>query len=306
MGKFVVVIPTCGGSILLERTLQSLCETGLPPNLLEVIIVENGVKYQVETLVSLKFKKLPIKYLYSETPNKSMALNLALQDLDDDLLIVFLDDDVRVCSSLLAVYSDVANTFSRDFFFGGPMGVDYEEDPPTFLKEILPSSARGFDLGLEECEISAPLFMGCNWAAFAKDLKLIGGFDSRFGPGLTTAGTGQETTAMQKLLDAGVKAVYLPKAKNWHYVPRDRCNEQWLKKRAFKMGFSEGYRCYKPLNSFLPYPKWLLRRRVELFIGAIFFKTFSNHKKSFYCFFKHQYFVGQISGYKKARLDNEK
>ena len=56
--------------------------------------------------------------------------------------------------------------------------------------------------------ITSPVFLGANWAAFARDLKEVGGFDPWFGPGSATGSTGQEQTMQRRLLGAGLHGRY--------------------------------------------------------------------------------------------------
>ena len=68
--------------------------------------------------------------------------------------------------------------------------------------------------------ITSSIFLGLNWAAFASDLKEVGGFDPRFGPGSATGSTGQETAMQRRFLAAGLHGRDVPHAEVWHWIPR--------------------------------------------------------------------------------------
>jgi len=238
---FGVMIPTCGRPNLLKRTLDSLAKCDLPSGYLGLLVVENGPKGELESIVASAAPQLKEVYQYEQLPNKSNALNIGMRELPADFLF-FTDDDVRFSPQILNCYVDAANRHGAGHFFGGPVGVDYVQSPPHWLIPFLPISARGWSLNRSsECSYSRPDFMGFNWAAFREDIEAIGGFDPRFGPGSTTGATGQESTAMQRLLKNNVQGWYLPDAKVWHYVPEDRCTPEWTRRRYYQGGLSVGY-----------------------------------------------------------------
>lgn len=224
-----VVIPTAGRPDLLERTLRSLGQCGLPEGYRGVWVVENGAAAGARAVVGACRDELKARYLHVERPNKSHALNVALGRLESSL-VVFLDDDVRVSPSLLEAYADAAGQNGAGHFFGGPMGVDYEEPPPDWLRRYLPPSAIGWEgNGSDPSEV-----MGCNWAAFVDDIHRVGPFTTDRGPG--TSAVGQEHEMQARLARAGVRGRYVPDARVWHWVPRARCSPEWVLDRARRMG----------------------------------------------------------------------
>ena len=178
--KIVVVIATCGRQRLLERTLASLTQCRIPEGFEGTIVVENGSRSGADQVVRHAAAALKARYLFEPRGNKSRALNVALRQAGDALL-VFLDDDVRAGVALLESYATAASAAGRGHFFGGPVAPEYEEDASCLAREVLPISARGYD--------SSPTtwkwFLGFNWAAYGDDLKRVGGFDERLGPGVS-------------------------------------------------------------------------------------------------------------------------
>ena len=155
---------------------------------------------------STRQQRLGVRYLFEAAGNKSKALNAALAQIDEGL-VVFLDDDVRVGPDLLEVYAGAARRVGAGQFFGGPVEAEYEEAPPDWLIEFLPASARGWR-PRDPAEVKLkPLFLGFNWAAFASDLRRVGGFSERLGPG-SDAGVGDEREMQLSLVAAGLEAQY--------------------------------------------------------------------------------------------------
>lgn len=227
--QVTVMLPTMGRTALLRRTLESLIECDRPDGLDQVIVIENGGQCGAATVVEDLRAKLPLKYLFVEEPNKSIALNHALR-LVKSGLIVFIDDDIRLSPSLLMDYVKAAQE-NPSSFFGGPFGVDYERRPPEWLMRYLPRSARGWSLCDDSRRQGSHLwFLGFNWAAFANHIRDVGDFNERRGPSMPM--TGQETDMQQRLAQAGYSPHYVANAWVWHFVPENRCNATWVVERA--------------------------------------------------------------------------
>jgi glycosyltransferase involved in cell wall biosynthesis len=217
-------------------------------------------------------------YRFHPQGNKSAALNAALSELSDEL-VLFFDDDVRFSPQVLAAYYEAASTASARSYFGGPTAVDYEVVPPEWLRELLPLSAKGFSWSNGKF-VDRPCFLGFNWAAFANDLKQHGGFRIEFGPAdVERCPTGGETMMQIDLMHAGFRGVYVPQALVWHFVPAERCSPEWLLDRSYRNGIQLGLRGaadrLHPLWRML-YGQYSLT--VQLLRVAMAAGTFSNQK----------------------------
>ena len=257
-----VVIATREREALLARTLASLAECRRPEGFAGTLVVENGRRAGTERVVQTAAATLGARYLFESAGNKSKALNTALAQIDEGL-VVFLDDDVRVGPDLLEVYAEAARRVGAGQFFGGPVEADYEDAPPDWLIEFLPASARGWQPhDPAEVKLKA-LFLGFNWAAFASDLRRVGGFSERLGPG-SDAGVGDERDMQLNLVAAGLEAQYVPQALVHHWVPRDRCSPQWALERAYRNGVRRGLVTPEGRETltFAGYPLVLIRRTI--------------------------------------------
>ncbi|MCG8583247.1 MAG: glycosyltransferase [Pirellulales bacterium] len=248
-----VVIATAGRPALLERTLDSLAACTKPVHYRGVWIVENGPPGNVRQIAAKYEAQHDVRYCHVSRPNKSNALNRLLEQSDDELL-VFTDDDVRFEHDALLAYETAAQDIHRGQFFGGPLGVDYESDPPPdWMRPMLPKTAVGWQRSERQIvRLPRPRFLGPNWAAFAEDLRRIGGFDPRLGPGATTGATGQETEAQQRLSADGVEGYYVPQAMAWHYVAAESMTPKWVVERKRRHSREWGIRQARQ------FPRWLV------------------------------------------------
>ncbi|MDF1512666.1 MAG: glycosyltransferase [Anaerolineae bacterium] len=232
--NFYVVIATSGRRALLRRTLVSLSQCRIPGAFRETIVIENGPERAVEDVVTATHHLLNARYMYDPWANKSNALNKVLDTLDDGL-IFFTDDDVRIDPDALMTYQQATDNDLHGYYYGGPVTIDYEQDPADWLIPHLPPSARGWQL--DETVTGRPTcFLGCNWAAFVKDLKQVGGFDITKGPGSRTGSMGAETAVQLRLYEHSVRARYIPDAVVSHFVPWERCTPVWVLRRLFRTG----------------------------------------------------------------------
>ena len=135
--------------------------------------------------------------------------------------------------------SEACSRIGGRCFFGGPLGVDYQLQPPEWLLEYLPYSAKGWQLNAFETVVcDSPWFLGGNWAAASGDLCKVGGFPERLGPSMISGG---EDRAIQiKLVNDGVSGYYVPQAKVWHYVPAEKCSPGYALKRTYRRGLFDG------------------------------------------------------------------
>jgi GT2 family glycosyltransferase len=229
-----IVIATAGRPDLLPRTLRSLADCVKPPGYRETIVVENGPRSGAEAVVANCPAPLRARYLHIDEGNKNLAINTALQDLDDDCLIFFTDDDVRFEPDFLKHYAQVAAEQGRGHFFGGPFDVDRDQAPLKWLNKYLPRSARGWNPAPDEIEQEHVLFLGFHWAAFVGDLRAAGWFDPMFGPGSAAGAPGDEKEMQLRLRKHGARACFVAGAKVWHFVPPERCTPDWTLNRDYR------------------------------------------------------------------------
>jgi hypothetical protein len=223
-----VLIPTYRRGTLLQRTLATLAAANRPEQLNQVWVLENGDSQEASE-VCLKFQKqLPLKYEYRKQAGKGRALQWAIEQIREGLLVL-LDDDVVVDSALLTAYARAA-AIGPGHYFGGTVLPTYEQAPPDWLLPHLPPCTTGFMP--QPASDPKQVFLGANMAAFAQDLLASGGFDPRFGPGSQQSGTagnptGQETVMQHRLLQHGCRSVSVPDAKVLHHIPAENVQPRW-------------------------------------------------------------------------------
>ena len=243
-----VLIATHGRPDLLEQTLDSLAGCHLPAGYERLLVVENGSSDGAEALVDQAAARLQAQYKHLLSANKSNALNEALKLVEDRSLVVFFDDDVRVHPNVLLAYAEAGEEHGRGSFFGGPVQVDQEQEPVDWMMPYLPFSAKGYDLRGTRMGI---WYLGFNWAAFAGDIKQVGEFDTRFGPGSGVDTVGDETDLQTRMMEAGMQGVDVEEAVVCHYVPQKCMSLGWLLHRRNRQGRQDGIEDENPKGTFV-------------------------------------------------------
>ncbi|WP_251965222.1 glycosyltransferase [Salinibacter ruber] len=266
-----VLIPTHGRPRLLERTLESVVQCTLPDRYEELVVIENDSRAGAEELVEDLPERLNARYMHRAYGNKSLALNEALETIGDGL-VVFFDDDVEVNSDTLIAYWEAASTKVGvgNCFFGGPFSAIHDTPPPEWMRPLLPRSARGWDPG-DGGGDRDQLFLGFNWAAYRTDLLEVGGFNVNYGPGAPTKSVGQESQMQKRLMDSGLRKVYVPNASVKHNVSATDHDLWWLLKRKYREGIEVGLGEPKGSLTLGGVPGWIYRCEDALLKSAYHF-----------------------------------
>ena len=296
-----VLLATRNREALLERTLSSLASCRRPQGYQGTWVVENGARGATEDVVRRANPDLKAHYLFEAAGNKSRALNAAMAHISDGL-ILFLDDDVRVGADLLELHAAAAERAGAGHFFGGPVAPDYEAPPPVWLMRFLPASAKGWEWQDAEVPIVKPVILGCNWAAFAADIRAIGGFSEQFGPGSATGSIGQESQMQRRLLAHGLVGRYVPGALVYHWVPGGRCSPEFALERIHKDGIRSGLLRYEDLGiGIAGYPVVLLKRTFDRWLYWHYRRLSGNAADSFAAQVAFRHRLGVLKGVRLSR-----
>jgi len=241
-----LVISTWNNARLLRRTLESCCalEDPGPGVAWELVLVNNNCTDETDT-VAAEFKaRLPLVYVHEPTPGLSHGRNAGLAAAKGEL-IVLTDDDVVPVKDWLCQVWEAYRRHEQPAFFGGPIESDFEgKKPPARFLEISPPSVAGLrwpggerELGGNEYLISA------NWACPRVAFEQHGNFDTARGlnPSSKHVQVGEETDLMQRLRDAGYRAVYLPTAVIHHFVPKAKTSLEHIGQRIAATAMETGH-----------------------------------------------------------------
>ncbi|HEY4076669.1 MAG TPA: glycosyltransferase [Rhizomicrobium sp.] len=267
--KTAIIIATHRRPALLERLLGDLAQNALPPDS-EVRVVENGAPGGAQGICERNDLGGKVHYSYQQEGRKSTALNRAVRDTAADFLIFF-DDDVSVPPNIVQTYCNAALRRGPGNFFGGPLTADAEVSCPVELADYLPRSAIGWrpgDLETVMSSVDFEYFFGANWAVFRQDLAQAGLFAEELGITASRySPLGEETEIQARLVETGVRPVYLPGAPVCHHVPRECYTARWVWRRRFRLGVTDWTRTERAqqarCRTVLGVPAWLVRATAQ-------------------------------------------
>lgn len=271
--KTAIIIPTYKRPALMERLLHSLEQAAPPPDT-RIYIIENGPQTGIQEICARS--GLELHYRHFPIGHKSAALNFAIENSTEDLL-VFFDDDVAVSRNIIATYTEAARGYGPGYFFGGPLAADAETVCPADLKPYLPLSALGWAPADHEVVMDKEdfeYFFGANWAVFRSDLQKVGLFSEELGINASPRSPmGEENDIQLRLLQADVKPVYLPDALVLHHVPHECYTMKWVSRRRFRLGVTDWKRKEKTeqahCRKLLGVPAWLVRAVMQHMVKAL-------------------------------------
>jgi GT2 family glycosyltransferase len=235
--KTTIIIPTYNRPLMVERLLINMSQCSFPPEV-DIYIVD-GSRSGTQAVCEANTVGNRVRYLYSENAGQAKAINLALRTSIADFFIFF-DDDITVPANMIETYVAAAQRYGPGHFFGGPLVADAEVPCPPHLAPHLPPSAKGLSLADHETEIRPSefsFFFGANWAVFRSDLLSSGFFLENLGEAQSKiTPVGDETELQHRLINASVRAIYLPSAVIHHFVGRECYTEKWVWSRTFRHG----------------------------------------------------------------------
>ena len=255
----------------LRDMLASLAAARFPPSVTQALVIENGdPDCGSRDVAAAAALPLAVRWHHLADSRVSVSRNFGVAEAGGDFVVIY-DDDVRIGAEALTAYVAAAAEFGPGHFFGGPIVPRQDVAPPEWLSAYLPASARGWTLGAERRIVDAPVFLGANLAAFRSDILAAGGFPEYLGTGQDYVVGGEETCLQQRMLDQGMKGVFVPDAVVQHHVPAERCTPAFALDRYFSyLVTSEIARhVEKDISpSRLP-PRWVWRQFLTSYVKAL-------------------------------------
>lgn len=262
-----VAICTWDRCALLLQTLEQMTKLVVPPELeWELLVVNNNCSDTTDQVIQLFSNRLPIRCLFEPKPGLSHARNLAVSEAKGDYT-VWTDDDVFVDEAWIIEYCAAFKRWPEAAIFGGPVQPYFAGRPPQWLLQILPRVGGAYalrDLGDKPVPLTHHLVpFGANFAIRTKDQSQFR-YDPYLGRRPGSMLVGEETTVIREMLAAGAHGRWVPRARVWHYIPKERQTTRYL--RAFFRAYGEGLKHQTPLSGkrrLFGRPLWLWRQAIE-------------------------------------------
>lgn len=197
------------------------------PRAVRVLVIDNDPSGSAADVVSALACDR-VKYVHERRPGIAAARNRALEEAEDDQLLVFIDDDEEPVpgwlTSLLAVH---ASTGSAAVV--GPVLSQYEQQPEPWV-------AAGAFFARRRLPTGTPVEVAAtnNLLLDLRQVRRLGvRFDERFG-----LSGGSDTLFTRQIAARGGSLVWCDEAVVVDRVPAERLTRRWVLLRALRSGNS--------------------------------------------------------------------
>jgi glucosyl-dolichyl phosphate glucuronosyltransferase len=279
--RLTVAICTWNRAKLLDQTLVQMRELRIPEGVdWELLVVNNNCTDDTDAVIARHSDKLPLRRLHEPKPGLSNARNCAVAATKGDLLI-WTDDDVLVDKEWLAAYAKAAADWPAAYF-GGPVDPWFAASPPAWIERNLDQLANPF--AIRQYGDEHRLFqdgeypVGANMAFRTTVLREYS-FDSRLGREGANLIGGEEYEVFQRLMQAGLRGVWVGSARVRHYIPSDRLTRRYLESWHRGVGRTLVRRnCRTDGRHWWSVPRWVYRRYLTALVKSWLYFSFAERQ----------------------------
>ena len=240
-----VIVCTYNRCRLLDGSLQALAGQVAPESLSwEVVVVDNNCTDATASIVQQAQTKfsVPLRRVVEKKQGLSNARNCGITATRGRYL-VFTDDDIRPSPDWVEA---IWQTFKQEHCDGvaGPVELDWPLARPTWLIDELLSSLAYANYGpvMRALTVNHEPPLGANMAFARTVFNRVGNFDPTLGRiGKKLLG-GEETELFDRILRAGFKVLYQPRAVVHHAVEPERVRKGYFRKLYYYGGQVHGRR----------------------------------------------------------------
>ncbi len=230
-----VILCTFNRCECLRKTLESFCAMHTPTHgAWELIVMDNRSSDATRAVCESFQDRLPMRYLFEGRQGKVHALMTGIAAAGADLLL-FTDDDVLVDADWLTRTIEAARAQPEAAFFGGKILPRWEGTPPVWLAEMSRTTLAGvtvhYDHGDEPryLEPDEEPFFGANLAIRRRVFEGGYAFRRDIGPKGNEPTRQEETDLLKRMMAAGLRGYYEPRAVIHHCNPPHRMTEAYMR-----------------------------------------------------------------------------
>lgn len=242
MTGFSLIIPTYNRDAYLRKTLQSLNELIVPPNVrCEVLVIDNNCQDNTQQVVAeaADRHRLSIRRILETRQGLSYARNRGLDEAAEEM-IVYLDDDILINPKWISGCMQLLQDFQVDAVVG-PIYPLFEQDPPDHmhgraLDMISSGYSRRGEVPALLPQSKAHELTGCNFGVTRKMAEKLQGFNLHLGRIGDRLLAGEDWDFGIRLVAAGGRTAYHPDCSIQHVMVTKKMTKEYLRERAWESG----------------------------------------------------------------------
>jgi GT2 family glycosyltransferase len=203
---FSIVIPTYNRPDRLVTCLDAILKLNYPQNCFEVVIVDDGSKTHLDSVIEPLGNQLNLKLIRQENSGPAAARNAGAMQVKGSFL-VFTDDDCIPTPNWL---SELATQFAKtpDYLIGGQTLNALTDNLYSTASQILIDYIYQY---FNVQGVQSNFFASNNFAMPTEQFHALGGFDTAF-----PLAAGEDREFCDRWLHRGYKMTYAPKAQIYH------------------------------------------------------------------------------------------
>lgn len=239
--RISVAVCTYNRADRLVFTLDALAEQSVPPEVFEILVIDNRSTDSTAEICKTHQKRLSnLRYIYEPVQGLSKARNTALQQAKADY-IAYLDDDAIPCKSWVeAILDAFETTLPKPICVGGPIYPLWDVAKPDWMPQKTFYLFSIVDYQCRSRWLKLPKYpFGANMAFQRSALLQIGGFIECLGREGQSLRSGEEYLVYRLLIEQGKGLLYYePRASVQHWIPEARMSLNWMLRRSYWQGRS--------------------------------------------------------------------
>lgn len=231
--KISSIICTRNRARYLGQAIDSLAEQDLAGGDYEIIVVDNDSSDPTKHVVTERSRKIPnIRYVLEKRPGLSNARNRGINEAVAPI-VAFLDDDALADRGWLTAILRAFDTEPQAVSVGGPVEPWWEMPPPRWFPEsFIGCHYRNYGPTGRWYNHPTEHPIGCNMAFLKQRVLEVGGFNA------SLQNYNDETELISRLVNAGGRLYYEPRAAVRHLVGKERLALGWQIRRHYQEGKS--------------------------------------------------------------------
>ena len=294
-----VILCTYNRSNGLIRTLKSLQSQDLPENFAwEIVVVDNNSTDDTPEKVRefAENSELVVRYVKEKKQGLSHARNKGVAEARGRYLHFTEDDEIADKDLIREIYGTF-ETYNCDCV-GGRIYLRCEDKMPRWLTKDLWGFLGYLNYGENPFQMDEQRYpFGGNMTFSREVFKRIGLFNVNMGRKGKELFGGEEIDFFRRLLSAGSKGVYQPKALVYHIIDKSRLRKKYFRTLHYKEGMQQallGDEIYQ--RSLFGVPFFIFPQLLQC-IGNYIFTIFSHGwNKSFRKEMNIWHFMGYMQG----------